>query len=86
MTEALNNVITRLWDWVDARQVVRRIIVLGTWIITIHLIVTLVQWAIDPLNTRPGSDIAMILGAAMTPITILQGFVTQFYFNTRGAT
>ena len=75
--------LTKWWDFIDSRQVVRRVIVLGTWVVTLHLIVTLIQWAIAPATERSGADIAMILGAAMTPITILQGFVTSFYFNSR---
>ena len=83
MAEILNNWFTIWWDWVDNRQVIRRIIVIGTWIVTLQLIMTLVQWAIAAENLRTGADIAMILGAAMTPITILHGFVTSFYFNAR---
>lgn len=83
MAEVLKNWFTLWWDWVDHRQVIRRVIVLGTWGVTIHLIVLLVQWAISGDNHRSGSDVAMILGAAMTPITVLQGFVTSFYFNAR---
>lgn len=83
MADELKNWFTIWWDWVDNRQVIRRIIVIGTWIVTLQLIMTLVKWAIAAENLRTGADIAMILGAAMTPITILQGFVTSFYFNAR---
>ena len=81
MADLLKNWFTTWWDWIDSRQIIRRVIVLGTWGITLALIWDAWQWA--KLTPRTGAEIAAILAAFMTPLTILQGFVTNFYFKAR---
>ena len=72
---------TRLWDWIDARQVDRHIVCLivlfGTWRITI--------WAMHfaEAGARPGLEVAAILAAVFAPYMLLQTAVVAFYFKAR---
>jgi len=68
---------TAFWDWVDRRAVVRRVMTLGTFVMTVWVI----QWAMGYASTSPrdGSEVAMILGAIMVPLNALQGFMFARY-------
>lgn len=74
---------TAFWDWVDRRAVVRRIMTLGTFAMTVWVI----QWAMDFASASPrsGADVAMILGAIMVPLNALQGFMFASYAKGREA-
>jgi uncharacterized oligopeptide transporter (OPT) family protein len=84
MAETLNGWLVKFWDWVDTRNVIRRIIVIVTWAVTIDLIYRCWGWAAT--TTKTGTDVAAVIAAFMTPLSILQGFVSKFYFDSRGDT
>src|SRR5512139_4320892 len=75
--------VSQFWDFVDSRAVVRRIMTLGTFAMTVWVI----QWAMvfASGSPRPGSDVALILGAIMVPLNALQGFLFAHYSKGRSA-
>lgn len=75
--------LSMFWDWVDTRVVVRRILTLGTFAMTVWVI----QWAMifAYFTTRTGAEVAMIIGAVMVPLTALQGYLFSAYSKGREA-
>lgn len=73
--------LTAFWDFVDTRAVVRRIMTLGTFSLTVHVIV----WAVWFATTSPrsGGDIALIIAAVMGPVNVLQGYMFARYSQAR---
>lgn len=73
--------VTRLWDWVDQRQIdkhiVSLVILMGTVIVT--------RWAMHFAETgnRPGLEIAAIIAAVSGPYSALQAAAIAFYFKAR---
>jgi hypothetical protein len=73
--------ITRLWDWVDDRDIDKHtisvMIMWGTWRIT--------EWAMSYAHTspRPGLEVAAIIAAVVTPYSALQAAAIAFYFKSR---
>lgn len=74
--------LTRLWDWVDARDVDKHIvsivIIFGTFKIT--------QWAMDYAEIyaeKPGLEVAAIIAAVLAPYMALQAAAIKFYFEAR---
>lgn len=71
----------RLWNWIDQRGIVRRV-VLGvaiamTWNVTV--------WAMHFVehSNRPGLDLAAIIAAVTGPVTLFGGFVFKAYIESR---
>lgn len=84
MTEILNNWLTRLWDWIDTRGVVRRI-VLG---ITIWMLYRAGEqsftYAMAALEKgKVDASIAAIIAAFTGPATLLAGYVMKVYLDSR---
>lgn len=85
MTDVLNNWLTQLWDFVDSRGVVRRV-VLG---VTMWMTFWVSYWAGDfamqalKLGLIKGGDVVMALGAVTAPIVALGGFVYKVYLDSR---
>ena len=75
--------ITAFWDWVDNRVVVRRILTLGTFVMTVWAI----QWAMVFAYHMPrsGAEVAMIISAVMVPLATLQGYLFSAYSKGREA-
>lgn len=73
--------VTTFWDWVDARYVVRRILLA----IVIWMTWEAYKWATGfALTTgKSGTEIAAIIAAVLTPITALQGFTFKFYLDSK---
>lgn len=73
----------KFWDFVDSRLVIRRIMTLGTFGMTMWVI----WWAMGfaETSTRSGSDVAMIIGAIMIPVNALQGYLFGSYAKGREA-
>lgn len=76
--------LTRLWDFVDKREidkhVVSLVVLYGTMIVT--------QWAMRFAETqsalgRSGVEIAAIIAAVLGPYSILQAAAIKFYFDNR---
>ncbi len=70
-----------LWDFIDNRAIVRRIMTLGTFAMTLWVI----WWAMDfAMNsTRSGQDVALIIGAILVPVNSLQGYIFGAYSRGR---
>lgn len=75
--------VTKFWDFIDSRSVVRRIMTLGTFFMTMWVI----WWAMGFATTSPrsGADVAMIIGAIMVPVNALQGYLFGAYAKGREA-
>ena len=72
---------TRFWDWVDQRGVVRRV-VLG---ITVWMTWRAFQWAtvFATMTDKSGVEVAAIIGAVTAPITYLQSAAFKAYLEGR---
>lgn len=87
MTEMLNTWFTRIWDWIDGRGVIRRIVLAATmwmtWSVTL--------WATDfadralTMNRITTQSVAMV-GAVTALVAALGGYVFKLYLDSRGKT
>lgn len=74
--------LTRVWDFIDGRGVVRRA-VLGvaiwmTWRVSVW------EMGFAETSPRPGIDIAAIIAAVTAPVTLFAGSVFKGYLESRG--
>lgn len=69
------------WDFIDRRAIVRRIMTLGTF----YLVVENLHWSYVFATTSPrnGMEVAAILGAVGTPLSLLMGFLFNSYKDSR---
>ena len=74
--------VTKFWDWVDSRAVVRRLILLFTLYMT--WLVTHQAWLFAHNSGYDGVGTAAIIAAIMAPTAALQGFAFSAY--TKGRT
>jgi hypothetical protein len=74
---------TKFWDFIDDRFVIRRVMTLGTFAMTVYVI----WWATEFATTsaRAGADIAMIIGAIGVPLNTLMGYLFSAYNTGRSA-
>ncbi len=84
MTEVLNNSLSRFWDFVDNRGVIRRI-VLG---LSIYILWVQAHWAFDyALGAlalgKADAPVAAIVAAISAPATVLVGYVFKHYLESR---
>ena len=70
-----------LWDWVDRRQIVRRVMVLGTFVVNAHFVLWAMQFA--ETTDRSGADIAAIVAAIGVPVAALAGVMFRQYDGQR---
>lgn len=69
------------WDWIDKRDIDKHVVTLailgGTAIIT--------AWAMEFswYSSRPGLEIAAIIGAVAAPYMTLQAVAIKWYFEAR---
>lgn len=75
-------VASRMWDWIDERQIdkhfVSLVIMFGTIIIT--------RWAMayaDAHADKAGLEVAAVMAAILAPYMALQGAAISFYFKAR---
>jgi hypothetical protein len=71
------------WDWIDNRLVIRRLMTIGTFIMTMWVI----GWSMSFASTSPraGSDVALIIGAILAPVNALLGYLFGAYSRGREA-
>ena len=86
MTAALNNWLTRWWDFVDSRGIVRRA-VLG---VSLWMLWDVSKWGMtyaDKALDKGITDASLgaVMVAAGGPATLLAGWVFKLYVDTRGA-
>ena len=74
---------TRFWRVIDERMLIRRLMTLGTFAMTMWAI----WWSMEFASTSPrsGSDVAMIIGAIMVPLNTLMGYLFAAYNQGRAA-
>lgn len=84
MTEALNNGLTRFWDWVDGRGVIRRatlgVVIWLNWLAGEHAYTYAMQ-ALSAGKTDAG--IGAIIAAFTAPAALLAGAVFKSYSESR---
>lgn len=75
--------IANFWRVIDERMLIRRLMTLGTFAMTMWVI----WWAMEfaESSTRSGSDVAMIIGAIMVPLNTLMGYLFAAYNQGRAA-
>lgn len=69
------------WDFIDKRQIDKHLTACAVFSVTIKLLFWSVHFA--STSTRPGADIAEIIGAIWAPWNIVQAAVIGWYFNAR---
>lgn len=73
---------TKFWDWVDNRSVVRRIVLF----ITLWMTWVAFNWAgiyALAMADKSGLEAAAIIAAVTAPISVLQGYVFKIYAEGR---
>lgn len=73
--------ITRFWDWVDSRVVVRRGIIIFTLYMT--LTETLHAWEFARVSTFDGVGTAAVIAAVLVPLGAVQAFAFHMYTKGR---
>lgn len=73
--------LTRIWDWIDARDIDKHIVVVVTMCWTWRL----TEWSMHYAATspRPGLEVAAILAAVGAPFLAMQGAALKWYFEAR---
>lgn len=68
-------------DFIDNRQIVRRVMTLGCF----WMMVDCYMWAKGYAETpgKTGADLGLVLAAILTPVTALQGFLFRVYNDGR---
>lgn len=66
---------------IDEHMLIRRVMTLGTFFMTIWVI----WWAMEFASSSPrtGSDVALIIGAIMVPLNTLMGYLFAAYNSGR---
>lgn len=87
MTEAFNNIITKFWDWIDGRGVIRRIVLAVTMWMTWSVTLWATEFADKALvmNRITTQTVAMV-GAVTALVAALGGYVFKLYLDSRGKT
>ena len=81
MTNRILSWVSQWWDFIDNRGIVRRIVlgvaITQTWIVT--------TWAMTfaEASTRPGIDVAAVIGAVSAPVATFGGFVFKSYLDSK---
>lgn len=74
--------LTRIWDWIDSRQIDKHAISIGIFYGTVKV----TEWAMSYaqiFETKPGVEVAAIIGAVLGPYSLLQAAAIKFYFEAR---
>lgn len=84
MTEALNNGLTRFWDWIDNRGVIRRatlgVVIWLNWLAGEHAF----EYATAALKVgKTDAGIGAIIAAFTAPAALLAGAVFKSYSESR---
>ena len=84
MSEILSNSLTKFWDFLDTRGVIRRV-VLG---LSIYMLWVQATWAHEYALAalalgKSDAGVAAILAALSAPATLLVGYVFKNYLDSR---
>ena len=84
MTEALNNWLTRFWDFLDTRGVIRRsVLYLSVWMLWVQGSWAN-EYALKALALgKADVGVAAIMAAITAPATLLVGYVFKQYLDSK---
>ena len=86
MTELINSKLTQIWDFVDNRGVIRRIVLAVAIWMTFWVTVKMVDFAFMALTLdRLSGNVPLIIGAVTAPVVALGGYVFKAYLDSRAA-
>jgi len=73
--------LTRVWDWVDNRDIDKHLVSIATFYGTVRI----TEWSIHfaSTSTRPGLEVAAIIAAVCAPYMALQAAAIKWYFESR---
>lgn len=74
--------IARFWNWIDDRYIVRRLVLIGTFVTTIWAIREAFIFATS--SPFDGGGTAAVIAAILAPLSVLQGFAFRDYNSGRG--
>lgn len=81
-TDGLFGWLTRIWDWIDNRDIDKHVIS----VVVMWGTVKVTQWAMFYAHLhadKPGVEVAAIIAAVLGPYSILQAAAIKFYFDSR---
>ena len=76
--------VSRIWDWLDQRQMDKHVLSLGVFCGTVKL----TEWAMvfaAAQHEKPGMEVAAIIAAVTAPYMALQAAAIKYYFESRPA-
>jgi len=84
MTKLFENWLTRIWDWVDTRGVIRRavlgVIIWMNWVAGEHAY----EYALTALAVgKTDAGVGAVIAAFTAPAALLAGYVFKSYVDTR---
>lgn len=80
-TDGTFGMLTRVWDWIDSRDIDKHVVSIAVMIGTYNV----THWAMwfASNSTRPGIEVAAIIGAVLAPYSVLQAAALKWYFEAR---
>ncbi len=87
MSEIFSNWLTKFWDWVDTRGVIRRIVLFTAMGMTFWVSYRMTEFVFAALavgKISEGSIVASI-GMITAPVVALGGYVFKAYLDSRAA-
>lgn len=81
LTGAIKIASNTFWNFLDSRYIIRRMVLF----ITIWMSYISYLWAASFAATcmKDGTEIALIIGAVLVPISALQGFAFKLYLDSK---
>lgn len=84
MTKLFENWLTRIWDWVDTRGVIRRavlgVIIWMNWVAGEHAY----EYALTALAVgKTDAGVGAVIAAFTAPAALLAGYVFKSYVDTK---
>lgn len=73
--------LTRVWDWIDKRDIDKHIVSVAILYGTVQQVAWAMAFA--AASPRPGLEVAAIIAAVTTPYAALQAAALKFYFESR---
>ncbi len=77
--------LTRIWDWVDKREIDKHVISAAILYGTINVLAWAMHYAATNTD-KAGSDVALVIAAVTAPYMALQAAAIRFYFDARTPT
>lgn len=84
MAELFNNWLTKFWDFIDNRGVIRRIVLGAAMWMTFWVSFRMTEFAFAALAAdKISGNIPLIIGSVTAPIVALGGYVFKAYLDSR---